>query len=410
MMLALLLGTVGCSRPVDKSSKSSPPIAFGAGWQALDPPAAAGSSVPVMAQTPDGGLMLAWFEPVDSLTRRLVLSRLADQGWGPVLEIARGRSLVINGAETPALLARGDHEVVACWGERAIAGEGGTRLRLARSMDQGRTWSASLTPHHDGLPVEHGFPVFASDGDQVRVLWLDARAASGPGGRVAEEGRFNMSLRAARLDREGRLSPDSLVDERTCDCCPLSAIATARGPLVAYRDRDAHEIRDIALRRADATGWRDIASPASDGWRIDGCPVNGPALASSGERVLMAWFSEAGDSARVSLASSNDAGERFGTGARVDAGAPIGRPDLALGPAGDARMAWYESRPPGLALCVRSVDAAGRPGAADTVRVLAGVRGSGRPRIGHSGGRWIVTWSEPGPNGRVHAATLADRR
>ncbi len=63
---------------------------------------------------------------------------------------------------------------------------------------------------------------------------------------------------------------------------------TARGPVVAYRDRSVDEVRDIAVvRRVNGT-WTTPAVVHDDHWQIAACPVNGPALASRGDTVVIA--------------------------------------------------------------------------------------------------------------------------
>ena len=69
---------------------------------------------------------------------------------------------------------------------------------------------------------------------------------------------------------------------------------TARGPLLAYRDRGDDEVRDIAVTRLENGGWTAPKPVHADGWKIDACPVAGPALAAAGDTVAVAWYSEAG--------------------------------------------------------------------------------------------------------------------
>ena len=38
-------------------------------------------------------------------------------------------------------------------------------MKLSRSADRGRTWSASVVPHTDRSAVEHGFVSMAEGGD-----------------------------------------------------------------------------------------------------------------------------------------------------------------------------------------------------------------------------------------------------
>jgi hypothetical protein len=50
------------------------------------------------------------------------------------------------------------------------------------------------------------------------------------------------------------------------------------------------EVRDIAVARYESGRWSEPVYPGAEGWRIEGCPVNGPALAADRDRVALAWF------------------------------------------------------------------------------------------------------------------------
>ena len=52
---------------------------------------------------------------------------------------------------------------------------------------------------------------------------------------------------------------------------------TADGPLVAFRDRSNQEIRDIHVARVEQGKWTEAVPVHADNWRIEACPVNGPA-------------------------------------------------------------------------------------------------------------------------------------
>jgi hypothetical protein len=158
----------------------------------------------------------------------------------------------------------------------------------------------------------------------VRAIWLDGRNAMtiDSAGRPVhlEEGASDMTLRTAVIRADGTISSEALIDPRVCDCCQTSAVATSGGAVVAYRDRSAAETRDISVSVFANGAWSEPANVHADGWKINGCPVNGPALASMSQRfgsivlrtVAAAWFSAARDTARVLFASSNDGGRSFG--------------------------------------------------------------------------------------------------
>ncbi|MDZ7630184.1 MAG: hypothetical protein U5K74_02200 [Gemmatimonadaceae bacterium] len=109
-----------------------------------------------------------------------------------------------------------------------------------------------------------------------------------------------------------------------------------------YRDRGDTEQRDISVQRLVDGGWTAPRPLHDDGWIIDACPVNGPALSASGDRVAAVWFTGARDTAKVQLVFSTDAGATFGAPVRIDGGAPAGRVDVELLDGGDALVTWIE--------------------------------------------------------------------
>ena len=115
-----------------------------------------------------------------------------------------------------------------------------------------------------------------------------------------------MVLRTALIGEA--IGPSEVLDARVCECCATDAASGAAGPLVAYRDRIGDEVRDVSVVRRDGAGWTTPAVAVSDGWRIAGCPVNGPAIDAAGEAAVVAWFTGAGDAPRVQLAFSADGG------------------------------------------------------------------------------------------------------
>jgi hypothetical protein len=282
-------------------------------------------------------------------------------------------------------------------------------LRVSRSTDGGRHWGAPVRVHRDRSPVEHGFASLAATPRGVSIAWLDARAGLDAAGQALPEGSYAMSLRATTMRADGRCDPETLLDARVCDCCPTAQIATLGGSLLAFRDRDPDEVRDIALLRSAAgSEWTGVPLER-DHWRITGCPVNGPALTARGDEVAVAWFGLARDTAQVRLARSDDGGMVFGAPVRVDAGMPLGRAALALLPDGDAIAGWLEQRPGGVRLMARRVPFTGEPRPADTLAVFPAAHGIGIPRLVRVGVVVLAAWTDPAGPGRVHASLLTPR-
>jgi hypothetical protein len=407
-VLALVPGpTALAGRP------SGPPKAA---LKPLPPPAAAGSIAPRLAAGEGGATWLSWIEPRTSGGGALRIAKLDDNRWSPPRTVADGDSLVGNWANVPQVIALGGTRLAAAWLWASGPDPEASEVRLALSSDDGRSWSAPVVPHRDGTATEHGFVSLLPAGDGVRAVWLDGRnfarpagdSAAGAGHDEAHGGGAEMTLRTAVLHPGGALSDEALLDARVCDCCG-TAIASASGAaLVAYRDRGAAEVRDVAVVREEGERWSEPRPVHADGWTIHGCPVNGPALDAIGDRVVAAWYTAAADTPRVRVAFSEDGGRSFGPAASVDAGAPLGRVDVALLDDGAALVIWVEGDGPNASLRLRRVGRDGTPWLPVTIAQLSSSRASGFPRFVRSGSRIVFAWTEPGKPShlRVAAAKL----
>jgi hypothetical protein len=217
-----------------------------------------------------------------------------------------------------------------------------------------------------------------------------------------------MSLQSVAVASSGALGREHPLDLRTCDCCQVAATVTPSGPVVAYRDRTETEIRDIAVVRQVDGGWTEPTVVHADGWHIEACPVNGPALASRGDTVAIAWFTGAQDTARVRVAFSVDGGKSFAAPVRVDGGTPAGRVGITLDVTGDAIVSWLERVPPENAeVRVRRVARSGAMGEPFTVSRTSAARASGFPRIARSGDALVAAWTVPGDSARVMVGRLS---
>jgi hypothetical protein len=409
---------VACGRAADRRGEREAPSASAAAAAPASPvaavreipnPAAAGSSLPALWTAHDGRLLLSWVEPHGEAGHALRFAvRPPGGAWGRPLTIAEGRGWFVNWADFPHIGALEDGTLFAHWLARRT---GGTAydydVRLTRSRDGGKSWEKPVSPYRDEAGGEHGFVALAPLGASgMGVLFLDGRETKDQDGA--------MTLRFAAVGRDGRPELDTRVDARVCDCCQTALARTSRGLVAAYRDRSASEVRDIAVVRFEAGRWSDPVFPGGEGWQIHACPVNGPALAAAGDRVALAWFTMAGETPRVKLAFSSDAGASWGPPQVVDDGRPIGRVDVVLpsGPGGggsgdsSAIVSWLEQTEAGASLRVRRV----APGRAAPSLELAGTsaaRSSGFPRVAHAGGELVVAWRGKGEPGRLVTAVVA---
>jgi hypothetical protein len=261
----------------------------------------------------------------------------------------------------------------------------------ARSTDGGATWSEPLGLHSDGTPTEHGFVTAFANGAESGFVWLDGRKMIN---EVTDDPiESGMTLRAAFIGENGNLHNEQLVDELICDCCQTDVAVAASGPVAVYRDRTIDEIRDIFVTRYVDGEWLRGDLVAEDGWRISGCPVNGPSIDAVGDDVVVAWFTGANGRPVVKLSFSDDGGKTFGTPYEVVDGTVLGRVGVVLLDNGDVAVSWLQVSDGGVGeVHIRQIQADGRRGPDQTVSYGAG--SFSVPQLARSGDDLIVAWTE----------------
>ena len=376
--------------------------------RALRSPAGASSGQPRLRAS-TGATLLSWVERRET-TATLKFATYDNARWSTPRVVAAGDDWFVNWADVPSVVRLDDGTLAAHWLQKSGADKYAYDVRLSHSRDDGRTWAPSFTPHHDGTKTEHGFAaLFEMAGQGLGLVWLDGRQMQGVAGHEGSHGSPTgaMTLRFGGYDREWRQVADTAVDLRVCDCCPTAAAITSDGPIVAFRDRAADEVRDIHVSRLEDGRWTRPVAVHDDGWRIAACPVNGPMLSARGRRVALAWFTAAGGTGHAYLAFSDDAGRTFGRPVRVDDRASLGRVDVELLADGAAVVTWIELDDPGAAFMVRRVAAGGERSDAVRVATLAGSRTSGYPRVALHGRELIFAWTETGSGDNAVRTSVA---
>ncbi len=363
----------------------------------LRPPVSTGSGMPFLHAAPTGDLLLSWIEPGKTHKHALRFARYNANGWSEPRTIAEGDDFFANWADVPSIAQLHDGRLVAHWLKKSGPSTFAYDVNVKISMDGGKTWSTAMTPHTDGTQTEHGFvSIFDSKTVGAGLVWLDGRAMVAQHASQDErhDGGGAMSLRATFLSASHAFVNEAVLDQRTCECCPTAAVATANGLLVAYRDRSDDEIRDIALVRYENGIWSTPRIVHADNWNISGCPVNGPALATDGNNVVLAWFTAPNAEPKVFVAFSSDEGVTFGSPIRVDKGKPLGRIDVELLPDGSAVVLWIEYGEDETRLLARRVLQDGTQGNPLLVSPISAERASGYPRIARVGNELYFAWTE----------------
>ena len=247
--------------------------------------------------------------------------------------------------------------------------------------------------------TEHGFVslIPVADG-RVGAVWLDGRNLKDVKNDDEHSAlKESMTLRYAAIDAEGRLSDEAQLDDRVCECCQTSTALTGNGVIVGYRDRSTTEVRDISVIRSAANaGWSPPQTVHPDNWQISACPVNGPAIVAEGNRVAIAWFTEAGGQPQVNIAFSNDSGATFGDRIKVDDGNTVGRVDALLLPDGSALVCWLAGTVESGEIKVRRIQPNGTVGPVAAISKTDISRSSGFPRMARLQDEVVFAWTEFG--------------
>jgi hypothetical protein len=347
----------------------------------LQSPAGASSSVPQMTVEGDR-IVMSWVER-DGKKSTLKFAERTASGWSAPAVVISSERLMVNAADVPSVRAMPDGSFAAHWLEESGPDPEAYNLRVSWSAD-GKTWSPGVAPNRDKTMSQHGFAsLFPAANGGLGLVWLDGRTTHG------EEG--DMQLRAAMFDKDHKLLSDTMIDARVCECCPTSIAMTADGPVAAYRDRTAGEIRDIYVTRLAAGRWSMPVNVHRDNYKIEGCPINGPAVAARGKDVVVAWFTAPNEMNRSYVAFSHDSGRTFGQPVRVDDVSSLGRMAVALANDGSALVGWVEFAKEKSQFKVRRIEANGTKQAAATVADLSGTR---FPRLALGKGEVVLAWTE----------------
>lgn len=261
-------------------------------------------------------------------------------------------------------------EVVVAWNAK----DRGTEVKIARSRDGGRTFAAPSSLQAAGAAGDRGWHSLTLDAQgTAHVVWLDHRglaeakaaaSAAAPDHHADHDGvAMAQKSRLVYATAGASAAPEQLLTSGVCYCCKTALVATSRGVLAAWRHVYGGNMRDIAFSWLGRPG--AAAAPArvnEDGWAINGCPDDGPAMAvSAQDRVHIVWptvIPGPEPMGALFYAAMAD-GAHFGTRQRVPTlGAPKpSHPQIAIDGSGRLFIAWDEIR--GGVRTAAIVDAAG---------------------------------------------------
>ena len=285
------------------------------------------SADPSLATDPATGDQLLTWLGGNGGAWHLYFSRSRDQGahWSPAVRITADTSEVHpHGEASPRLVAGPGGRLAVVWPRDVPVSTRrwpASAIRVARSLDGGRTWLPPITINDDttAAPVGHNFQGAAWAGDSGLVAaWLDERTSGRPVGHHHDPSATAldstteadaMVYLARSSDFGATWDANTPVWGGACPCCRIALARERDGSIVAaWRQHFRGNVRDVVT--ADITpAPGEPVRVHEDGWVYPGCPHNGPGLSiGPGGRRHVVWYTGAAGRAGLYYAVAGDTG------------------------------------------------------------------------------------------------------
>lgn len=369
-------------------------------WRRVDPPAQPGSGMPHLTSGADGAVYLTWTEPADEKEHALRFAQWNGSRWTEPETIMQGRNWFVNWGDFGSLSVSPKGWMLAHWLARSQEGSKyGYGIHVARRDPAQPRWREIHGMSIDEKSDYAGFLAFAPGAAGAIYLSPPQDKHSTA---AHEEHSHRKTVRFVSFLPDGSPGADLELDSDACSCCPTAIGKTRSGLVAAYRDHLPGEIRDISVVRFIDGVWTKPRTLHPDGWRINGCPTDGPSLVSSGSNVAITWLTRANGEPKIQVSFSKDEGRTFGQPVRIDGGNALGRPSIAALDSDRYLIAWLEKSGESTEVRMRRVAADGKLTAPIKISQAPPGRAAGFPKIAVSGEQVLLAWRDE----RVRAALL----
>jgi hypothetical protein len=244
-------------------------------------------------------------------------------------------------------------EVVVLWNAK----DGTTQIKTARSRDGGRTFAAPEVLQASGVAGDRGWQSLTLDArGNAHAIWLDHRGMATGSAKAGEhKGEHDGVAMAQRSGLYYATSAGSAASERelfkgVCYCCKTAMATGPDGTLyAAWRHVFAGNFRDMGFTSSRDGGktFSPLLRVNQDGWSINGCPDDGPAMAVDAKgAVHLVWPTVSGGTEGALLYAVSRDGRSFSPPVRVPTlGSPKpSHPQIAVDSQGRIVVAWDEVR------------------------------------------------------------------
>ena len=338
----------------------------------------------------EGSLSLSWISSNEGNKSTLNFSQLKEGKWTNTQTMATGSNWFVNWADFPAH-AINENLILSSYLKKSDSGTYTYDVILSLQKLSGEKVKEDFLLHTDGVKAEHGFVSIIPNHNQgFFITWLDGRNTVD---KDLDGYHKPMTIRFAEITNKGDIIDESELDSATCDCCQTSIAVTNKGPVVVYRDRSDKEVRDIYIARKINGIWGVPTPIHNDGWEINGCPVNGPKVASNSNNLAISWFTVSNKKPTVNLSFSKSNGASFGTPIKINDDDAIGRVDVAFLNPQEVLVSYIEGDDVGTYLRIKKVSIDGKVSAPITISKIDGGRNSGVPQLEILDNDAFIVWT-----------------
>ena len=338
----------------------------------------------------EGSLSLSWISSNDGKKSSLNFSQFKEGKWVNTQTMATGSNWFVNWADFPAH-AINENLILSSYLKKSDSGTYTYDVILSLQKLSGEKVKEDFLLHNDGVKAEHGFvSIIPNDNQGFFITWLDGRNTVD---NDLDGYHKPMTIRFAEITNKGDIIDESELDSATCDCCQTSIAVTNKGPVVVYRDRSDKEVRDIYIARKINGIWEVPTPIHNDGWEINGCPVNGPKVASNSNNLAISWFTVSNKKPTVNLSFSKSNGASFGTPIKINDDDSIGRVDVAFLNPQEVLVSYIEGDDVGTYLRIKKVSIDGKISAPITISKIDGGRSTGVPQLEILDNEAFIVWT-----------------
>ena len=209
----------------------------------------------------------------------IYLARSTDNGrtFSAPAKVADLPKLLLGRHRGPRVVFSGDTIIVS-----AIATE--SDLFVWRSTDNGRTWSKPITVNDKPTAAREGLHAMTVDpAGHLAAAWLDDRLPGGKRlwGAFSNDGGATWSKNV------------QLYDGTICECCHPSLLSLGKGEFAVMWRNKLDGSRDFYVRHLrDGKPVGGAVKQGEGTWKLDACPMDGGGIALSHGAISTAWRRE----------------------------------------------------------------------------------------------------------------------